>query len=155
MPVGDGAKRTRGDVVFTKILYTAAREPIYCKLILICIQCTRCNWQVQFSRAKGVMKQRGVVMNKCLRITLMGDYPPNFLVNFIQKHAKTFDLEGTAQLDDAKEGRIKIIICGSSDALDDFLDALYQGTKGFELHDLEIEPFLKDKDYRQVFRVIE
>lgn len=94
-------------------------------------------------------------MNKCLRIVLTADFPSNFLTSFIQKHAKKLDLEGTAQLDDPKEKRVKIIICGNADALDDFLDALYKGTKGFELHDLEIEPFLKDKDYRQVFRVIE
>lgn len=94
-------------------------------------------------------------MNKCLRIMLTGEYPPNFMTNFIQKNAKKFDLEGTAQLVSAKENQIRITICGSPQALDDFIDLLYEGTKGFVLHDLEIEPFLKDKDYRQIFRVIE
>ncbi len=86
-------------------------------------------------------------------MTITADFPKNFLIDFIQKHAKKIGLEGTAQLANAKE--IRITICGSADALDDFLDVLYKGAKGFDLHNLEIEPFLKDKDYRQVFRVIE
>lgn len=94
-------------------------------------------------------------MNKCLRITMQATFPDNFLINFIQKQAKKFGLEGTAQLQDDVQKIIKIAICGNGDALDDFIDAIYTGTKGFELHDLEIEPFLKEKDYRQVFRIIE
>lgn len=94
-------------------------------------------------------------MNKCLRITMTAKLPANFLVNFIQKEAKKLGLEGTAQLVEKKDGKVKIAICGKLDALDDFIDAMYTGAKGFELYELEIEPFLKDKDYRQVFRVIE
>ncbi|EKD48692.1 MAG: hypothetical protein ACD_64C00182G0007 [uncultured bacterium] len=94
-------------------------------------------------------------MNKCLRITMKATFPDNFLIVFIQKQAKKFDLEGTAQLDDKDPKMIKIAVCGKGDSLDDFIDAIYSGTKGFELHDLEIEPFLKEKEYRQVFRIIE
>ncbi len=94
-------------------------------------------------------------MNKCLRITMTAKLPANFLVNFIQKQARNFGLEGTAQLIEGKGTNVKIAICGKVESLDDFIDAIYSGTKGFELHELEIEPFLKDKDYRQVFRVIE
>ncbi len=92
---------------------------------------------------------------KCLRITMTATFPANFLVNFIQKQAKKLGLEGTAQLVESDEKKIKIAVCGQGDTLDDFIDAIYTGTKGFELHELEVEPFLKDKEYRQVFRVIE
>ncbi len=94
-------------------------------------------------------------MNKCLHITMTAKLPDNFLVNFIQKQARKLGLEGTALLIEGKETKVKIAICGEMEALDNFIDAVYSGTKGFELHELEIEPFLKDKDYRQVFRVIE
>ncbi len=94
-------------------------------------------------------------MNKCLCITITAKLPANFLVSFVQKQARKLGLEGTAQLIEEKEGKVKIAICGKIEVLDDFIDAIYGGSKGFELHELEIEPFLKDKDYRQVFRVIE
>lgn len=94
-------------------------------------------------------------MNKCLRIRMVAQFPENFLTSFIQKIAKKSGLEGTAQLVNPKEKEVKITICGSIEALDQFIDAIYTGIKGFELEELEVEPFLKDKDYRQVFRVIE
>jgi acylphosphatase len=92
---------------------------------------------------------------RCLRITVTATFPANFLVNFIQKQAKKLDLEGTAQRDDTDEQKVRIAVCGEGDALDDFIDVLYTGAKGFELHELEVEPFLKDKEFRHVFRVIE
>jgi acylphosphatase len=94
-------------------------------------------------------------MNKCLRIRMIARFPDNFLNAFIQKEAKKCGLEGTAQIVNPQKGEIKITICGTAEALDDFIDSIYTGTEGFEIDELEIEPFLKDKDYRQVFRVIE
>ncbi len=94
-------------------------------------------------------------MNKCLRIKMIAQFPADLLNKFIQKQAKKCGLEGTAQIVNAKKKEVKITICGSTDGLDQFIDAIYTGIKGFELEELEIEPFLKDKDYRQVFRVIE
>ena len=94
-------------------------------------------------------------MIKCLRITLTATFSDNFLIDFIQKQAKKLGLEGTAQRVEGDITKVKISICRKGDALEDFIDAIYEGTKGFELSELEIEPFLKDKDYRQVFRVIE
>ncbi len=92
---------------------------------------------------------------KCLRITMTATFPANFLVDFIQKQAKKLGLEGTAQREEGDGQMVKISVCGDANALDDFIDAMYAGTKGFELHELEVEPFLKDKEYRHVFRVIE
>ena len=94
-------------------------------------------------------------MNKCLRIIVTAKFPDELLINFIQKNAKKLALEGTAQIVDPKVKIIRITICGDAQALDYFIDILHAGTKGFDLANLEIEPFLKDKDYRAVFRILE
>lgn len=93
-------------------------------------------------------------MKKCLKITFTGKWPKNFLHDFVQKHARKFDIEGTVQKVESL-GKIRIIACGMAGELDDFLDILHAGGSKISLEDIEIEPFLKDKDYRGVFRVIE
>lgn len=92
-------------------------------------------------------------MNKCLRITLQIKVEETLLQNYIQKNAKKFDIEGTAQAIDKQN--IKIIACGESENIDKFMDTIYAGYKGITPVVIEVEPFLKDKDYRGVFRLIE
>ena len=41
------------------------------------------------------------------------------------------------------------------EGVDAFLDELHKSAGAAELKEIEIEPFLKDKDYRGVFRIIE
>lgn len=91
-------------------------------------------------------------MNKCLRITVFGECPVDLLTSFIQKNARAFDLEGTASLTD--NGHVLIIVCGDKDKVESFLDVLHKGTSEWKPEDVEVEPFLKDKDYRGVFRII-
>lgn len=91
-------------------------------------------------------------MNKCLRITIFGDCSSDFLVSFIQKNARLFALEGTASIIDAEHALI--IVCGDKDKVEGFLDALHKGTSEWKPDQVEVEPFLKDKDYRGVFRII-
>ncbi len=93
-------------------------------------------------------------MNKCLKITFDAEVPADFLRSFVQKNAKKCELEGTAQLVDAGE-KVRIIVCGAKELVDSFLDMLLRGTSSFAPEAVEVEPFLKDKDYRGVFRVIE
>lgn len=91
-------------------------------------------------------------MNKCLRITVFGDCSNDLLISFIQKNARLFGLEGTASvLDDTQA---LIIVCGNKDKVENFLDALHKGTSEWKPDSVEVEPFLKDKDYRGVFRII-
>ena len=92
-------------------------------------------------------------MNKCLKITLTVDPQERVLLNTIQKHARTYELEGMAQA--LAADKVKIIICGEKEQVDFFVDALHKETsaKG-PVKDIEIEPYVKDKDYRGVFRVI-
>lgn len=92
-------------------------------------------------------------MRKCLRITLSGDYPESFLRDFVQKHARSFSLEGTGHRSD--DGSLKISVCGDKDNIDAFLDLLHKGTKEVLPEEVSIEPFVKEKDYRGIFRVIE
>ncbi|MDP3889009.1 MAG: acylphosphatase [bacterium] len=93
-------------------------------------------------------------MNKCLRITITADFPEGFLYNFVQKSARKCNLEGVAQVVE-EDRQVRIIICGSREDVDQFLDLLHKGPSKFVPENIEIEPFLKDKDYRGVFRVIE
>ncbi len=92
-------------------------------------------------------------MNKCLRIVFTADFPEGFLRSFIQKQAQRFNLEGIAQTTSEKE--IRIVACGTKNEVDEFLDALHKGSSKCIPEDIQIEPFLNDKDYRGVFRVIE
>lgn len=98
-------------------------------------------------------KGRSCVMGQCLRISFSTEVSKHFLENFVQKNAKKLALEGIAQIVDAEH--IQIVACGSKENLDHFLDVLHKGESKVKLHDIAVEPFLKGKDYRGVFRVIE
>jgi acylphosphatase len=91
-------------------------------------------------------------MNKCLRITAFGDCTVEILDSFVHKLAQKYELEGTASIVD--NTHTVITVCGEKAMVDSFIDALHKGTGQWAPDDIEIEPFLKDKDYRGVFRVI-
>jgi len=93
-------------------------------------------------------------MNKCVRITFNGKMPEGFLRSFVQKHARKLGLEGSAQVV-GPEKRVRIEACGSKDSIDSFLDMIHKGTASYRPSEVEVEPFLREKDYRGVFRVIE
>ncbi len=93
-------------------------------------------------------------MNKCLKITFEADMPEGYLQDFFQKHAKKLKLEGIAQITSGKE-QVKIVVCGDKDLVDEFVDFVHKAGADMKIENLEIEPFIKDKDYRGVFRVIE
>lgn len=91
-------------------------------------------------------------MNKCVLIIFMGDLANQQLQDFLKKEAKKDSVEGTVQLDEL--GKIRVIICGSKDNIDQFIDALYNSSAVYSLTDIEVEPFYKHKDFRGVFRII-
>jgi acylphosphatase len=92
-------------------------------------------------------------MNKCLKIIFSGEFPEDFFQEFVQKHAKKLKIEGTVQY--AEKNVVRIIACGDKNSIDAFLDLLHKGPSGASVGDIEVEPLLKEKDYRGVFRVIE
>jgi acylphosphatase len=93
-------------------------------------------------------------MNKCIKLIFNLIGSAQLAYTFIQKEARKIGLEGMVTIE-SDDGRGTIIACGNKDMVDDFIDALHKGAKGCQLEDIEIEPFLKDKDYRGVFRIIE
>lgn len=93
-------------------------------------------------------------MNKCLRISFEAKVPLDFLRDFVQKEAQALGLEGTAQTMESSE-KMLIIVCGKKQKTDDFLDMLHKELAEYSIQVVEVEAFVKSKDYRGVFRVIE
>jgi acylphosphatase len=94
-------------------------------------------------------------VRKCLHIMFSSQgVSEELLKKFMKKNAEKLLIEGLAQfMHDDK--RIKIIACGDKEKVDLFLDILYKGAPKVSLDDIEVEPFVRDKDYRGVFRIIE
>ena len=91
-------------------------------------------------------------MNQCVKITLVVKTSEELLKNLIKKHAERLAIEGVGNIENSDT--IKIVANGSNNAIDEFIDALYDGYKGAKPTIIEVEPFMKDRDYRGVFRVI-
>ena len=92
-------------------------------------------------------------MNQCLRIVFTSKSKPEEVFDFIQKHAQKYDLEGIVQMVEANH--MRIVVCGHRDNIENFLDMLHKDAQQRKMEKIEVEPFLKDRDYRGVFRVIE
>jgi acylphosphatase len=92
-------------------------------------------------------------MNRCLRISLRANMPQGYVEVFIQKKAKLLGIEGTVQA--VNDDHATIVACGTEETIEQFLDELHKGDNKVEVKEISIEPFLKTKDYRGVFRVIE
>lgn len=93
-------------------------------------------------------------MHKCLKITFSADFPDGFLHDVVQKAAQSLELEGTVQVVSVNN-KARIVVCGPKEKVDEFLDIIHKGTAKYVPEEVEIEAFVKDKDYRGVFRVIE
>jgi acylphosphatase len=91
-------------------------------------------------------------MNQCVKITLVVKASRDLLSNMIKKNAERLSIEGIGNVEG--RGTIKIIAHGAHDSIDEFIDILYLGYKGARPSIIEVEPFLKNKDYRGIFRVI-
>jgi len=91
-------------------------------------------------------------MTQCLLITLSIGSAKGFLDNFIKKNAKALELEGVAHL--IANDNVRIVVCGQSEKVDEFIDMLYEKTAKYNLDDIAIESFFKERDYRGVFRVV-
>ncbi len=92
-------------------------------------------------------------MKKCLKITLISNDINGGFRDSVQSAARKLGLEGTFQFIESNE--IVIIACGSKNNIDAFLDNLHQGFGAQVPEDVQVEPFLKEKDYRGIFRVLE
>jgi acylphosphatase len=70
----------------------------------------------------------------------------------IQEKAKKLGIEGVMQALD--QHQMRIMICGKDALLDEFIDYLYDFFTDINVHVQELEPFIKERDYRGIFRVI-
>jgi len=92
-------------------------------------------------------------MKKCLKITLIAHNIDGGFKESVQSAARKLNLEGTVQFIEPNE--MVIIACGSKDNIDAFLDNIHQGFGIYVPEDVQVEPFLKEKDYRGIFRILE
>ena len=91
-------------------------------------------------------------MNQCLLITLTIGSVNGFLEDFIKKQTHALRLEGVAHL--ISNNNVRIIVCGENSSIDKFIDQLYEKTGKYDLGDISVESFFKERDYRGVFRVV-
>ena len=91
-------------------------------------------------------------MNRCLKMVIKADKWESRWSSDIQKQAKKLEIEGLMQaLDDYQ---MRIMVCGKDEKLDDFIDYLYDFFISVDASIDELEPFIKERDYRGIFRVI-
>ncbi len=94
-------------------------------------------------------------MVQCLRIFISIVFPKKLLHTIYEK-AKELDLEGTVQTTQhEKYSDVRIVICGSKKSIDSFIDFFHVEIADKTFSPAEIEPFIKDRDFRGVFRIIE
>lgn len=91
-------------------------------------------------------------MKKCVRVSFTAPISHDFLVKNVQGAAKKLSLEGIAQIGPAQE--VKIIVYGDKNTVDTFLDVLHRDLHKLKILNIAVEPYIKDKDYRGVFRVL-
>ena len=94
------------------------------------------------------------MLKRTIKITVLGHVKDEIYKRFTQKQAQDLAIEGVVQ-DQAEEGGLVIYACGPSDNLEKFIDLLYKGPSGKPVEDVYAEPFVKEKDYRGVFRIID
>jgi acylphosphatase len=93
-------------------------------------------------------------VNKCLRISFDAKVPFEFLRGPVQKEAQALSLEGIAQILSSAQ-KVLIVVSGKKSNIDNFVDFLHKELAEYAIQGIEVEPFVKVKDYRGVFRVIE
>jgi hypothetical protein len=81
------------------------------------------------------------------------EVPHEALQKILHNCTKKVLVEGVAQL--FLGNNIRIIVCGSVENVDAFIDMMYHELIKVNIEEPVIEPFLKDKDYRGVFRIIQ
>lgn len=92
-------------------------------------------------------------MNRCMRITCAVHKDQKHVHALVQDYAQKFLLEGMVQ--PVTQSTVRVIVCGAAQAVEEFIDELHNSFVATQVAEIEVEPFLKDRDYRGVFRVIE
>lgn len=93
-------------------------------------------------------------MKKCVKILFPAVLSDSFLHGSVKEAAIKFTIEGSARVLFA-EKKIELLLCGKKDNIDNFIDLLHRELLKVNVHEIEVEPFIKVKDYRGIFRVID
>jgi len=101
----------------------------------------------------GSFEKKEYIMKKCIKVQFSTKNPQDFLKQVVPVAIKNFRVEGFVQVLDM--GIVQIFMCASQEELDNFLDLIYENIDRYSLENIEVEPFLKDRDFRGVFRVVE
>ncbi len=91
-------------------------------------------------------------MKRWIKITVFGAVQGVGYCDYVKKHAESFGIEGTVQ--DEERGSVLIYAVGANEALDNFIDYVYQGPENSLVEEVAIEIATPGRDYRGVFRVI-
>ena len=91
--------------------------------------------------------------SKCLEIRVSFEGERDSFKNKIVEKAKKCNLEGILEVKSKSE--LLISVCGTTHEIEQFIDFFYEEHTNLSAVIIEIEPFIKEKDYRGVFRVIE
>lgn len=91
-------------------------------------------------------------MSRCIKMTFSVNRTNDKFLHTLQNQAQKCNLEGLVMANTPET--IKIIACGGSSDLEVFLDTIDEIIADQGGHDIMIDPFLKDKDYRGVFRIM-
>jgi len=96
--------------------------------------------------------KKGNALRRCSRIVVKGKVQGVFYRSFVKEHANALKIEGTVQ--NSQDGTVVINACGQSEKLEDFIDALYQGSPKSRVEQIVEEPIIHGRDFRGVFRII-
>ena len=91
-------------------------------------------------------------MTKCVKI-MCTLHVSEELLEIVSMAARKFFIEGALHL--IPPDGLKIVACGTKERIESFVDILYKEAAKKKPFVIEVEPFIKDKDYRGVFRIIQ
>lgn len=83
----------------------------------------------------------------------VGQIKKGLLHDFIQAKAREQELEGYVTL--GAPSTVTIVALGTKENIDLFIDILHRESLTWGMDHIEVESFIKDRDYRGIFRVIE
>lgn len=91
-------------------------------------------------------------MKRWIKITVFGSLKDVGYCEHVRKYAEQFNVEGTVQFE--ARGSALIYAAGTNEALDNFIDHVYQGSKASLVQEVAIEIVQPGRDFRGAFRII-
>jgi hypothetical protein len=76
------------------------------------------------------------------------------LYKVLKKKVDFKEVEGVAQVCDDQEQEVELVLYGPKDSIDEVVDAIDEVAMKEEIT-VSVEPFLKEEDFRGVFRFIQ